>query len=269
VTHAPVEAQYLHILFELAYQGGEPQAERTGTGTWRAFGRRLSHDLAHGFPLLTTKRVWWKGVLAELLWFLSGSTNTTALVEQGVHIWDAWADDFGALGPVYGSQWRSWGGRGHDQVRALVDTLRADPSSRRAVVSAWNVEDLPFMALPPCHVMWQCVVERDGRVSMAVTQRSADVFLGLPFNLASYAALTHLIARSLGREPGWLHVALGDIHLYANHAEQARIQLERRARPLPTLELADRVRDVDDARLEDFIVRGYDPHPSLRGEVAV
>lgn len=268
-SYAPLEAQYLGLLYSLVHQGGEPRPDRTGTGTWSMFGYHLSHDLAQGFPLLTTKRVFWRGVLAELLWFLSGSTNTLPLKEQGVGIWDEWANDFGSLGPVYGAQWRTWGGRGVDQVQDLIDRLRRDPHTRRGVVSAWNVEDLPAMALPPCHLLWQVAVERDGRLSLQVYQRSADVFLGLPFNIASYAALTHLLARVLGREVGWLHMSLGDVHLYANHQEQALVQLARRARDLPRLEVADRGGEIDDYGAGDFTLVGYDPHPAIPAPVAV
>lgn len=241
--------------------------DRTGTGTWSLFGPDLVFDLSRGFPLLTTKRVWFKGVLAELLWFLSGTTNIAPLVEQGVHIWDAWADEFGALGPIYGAQWRTWGGRDVDQVADLVSNIQANGFSRRMVVSAWNAEDLGKMALPPCHILWQVQEGDEGELHMKVYQRSADVFLGLPFNIASYAALLSWLAAHTGKRPGRLHMSLGDAHLYTNHLAPMSVQLMREPRPLPTLSVDGRA--LDDLTLDCFTLSGYDPHPPLRGEVSV
>jgi thymidylate synthase len=261
------ERGYLTLLREIINIEGEPEMDRTGVGTWRMFGADLRFDLARGFPLLTTKRVFWRGVLAELLWFLRGECNATSLAEDGVHIWDAWADDFGGLGPVYGAQWRSWGGRDLDQVKALIEQVKQTPTTRRAVVSAWNVEDLPKMALPPCHILWQVAVERDGRLSMKVYQRSADIFLGLPFNIASYAALLMWLSAHLGRAPGVLHMSLGDVHLYANHREQALQQLSRRNEPLPTLSVEGV--ELDELEARHFTLSDYRHAGPLRGEVAV
>jgi len=250
---------------------GIHKSDRTGTGTRSVFGYQLRVDLADGFPLLTTKRLHLKSILHELLWFLRGETNVAYLREHGVTIWDAWADAEGELGPIYGYQWRSWpaaDGRSIDQMAQLIDAIRTDPDSRRLIVSAWNVADLPKMALPPCHLLFQFYVA-DGRLSCQLYQRSADVFLGVPFNIASYALLTLMVAQVTGLDPGEFVHTFGDAHLYENHLQQARTQLARPPRPLPTMRI---VRDVDSIfafRYEDFQLENYDPHPHIRAPVAV
>jgi thymidylate synthase len=261
---------YLDLLRQVRRHGAWKD-DRTGTGTRSLFGHQLRFDLRDGLPLLTTKRVHFKSVLHELLWFVAGSTNVAYLRENGVRIWDAWADDDGELGPIYGYQWRSWpapdGGR-IDQLAGVVERIRREPTSRRLVVSAWNPADLERMALPPCHVLFQFYVA-DGRLSCQLYQRSADVFLGLPFNVASYSILTMMVAQVTGLEPGDFVHALGDVHLYANHFEQADEQLSRAPRPLPRLNLDPDVRCLFDFRYEHFELVGYDPHPAIRAEVAV
>jgi thymidylate synthase len=250
---------------------GVAKADRTGTGTRSVFGHQMRFDLAAGFPLVTTKKVHVRSVVGELLWFLRGDTNVAWLRQQGVTIWDEWADADGDLGPVYGHQWRSWPtpGGGHvDQLAAVVDQIRRDPDSRRHVVSAWNVADIPAMALAPCHTMFQFYVA-DGRLSCQLYQRSADVFLGVPFNIASYALLTHLVAQVTGLRPGDFVHTLGDTHLYVNHLDQAREQLTRDPRPLPRLALDPNVRDLDGFTMESIAVEGYDPHPAIRAPIAV
>jgi thymidylate synthase len=261
---------YLDLLRQVRRHGAWKD-DRTGTGTRSLFGHQLRFDLRDGLPLLTTKRVHFKSVLHELLWFVAGSTNVAYLRENGVRIWDAWADEDGELGPIYGYQWRSWpapdGGK-VDQLAGVVERIRREPTSRRLVVSAWNPADLERMALPPCHVLFQFYVA-DGRLSCQLYQRSADVFLGLPFNVASYSILTMMVAQVTGLEPGDFVHALGDVHLYANHFEQADEQLSRAPRPLPRLNLDPDVRCLFDFRYEHFELVGYDPHPAIRAEVAV
>jgi thymidylate synthase len=261
---------YLDLLRQVRRHGAWKD-DRTGTGTRSLFGHQLRFDLRDGLPLLTTKRVHFKSVLHELLWFVAGSTNVAYLRENGVRIWDAWADEDGELGPIYGYQWRSWpapdGGK-IDQLAGVVERIRREPTSRRLVVSAWNPADLERMALPPCHVLFQFYVA-DGRLSCQLYQRSADVFLGLPFNVASYSILTMMVAQVTGLEPGDFVHALGDVHLYANHFEQADEQLSRAPRPLPRLNLDPDVRCLFDFRYEHFELVGYDPHPAIRAEVAV
>jgi thymidylate synthase len=250
---------------------GTERSDRTGTGTLAVFGHQMRFDLADGFPLVTTKKLHVRSIVHELLWFLRGGTNVRWLNERGVTIWDEWADPDGELGPVYGAQWRSWesaDGRTVDQIAGVVDAIRTDPHSRRLLVSAWNVGDLPRMALPPCHVLFQFHVA-DGRLSCQLYQRSADVFLGVPFNIASYALLTHLVAQVTGLRPGVFVHTLGDAHLYRNHLEQAGRQLAREPRSLPTLELDPSVADLDDFRYEHVRFQGYDPHPSIRAEISV
>jgi len=250
---------------------GERRDDRTGTGTIGVFGHQLRFDLSQGFPLVTTKKVHVRSIVHELLWFLRGETNVRSLRESGVTIWDEWADEQGELGPVYGKQWRSCetvDGRTVDQIAAVLDAIRETPHSRRLVVSAWNVGDLERMALPPCHLLFQFHVAR-GRLSCQLYQRSADVFLGVPFNIASYALLTHLVARSAGLEPGDFVHTFGDAHLYLNHLEQARTQLAREPRPLPTLHLAPDVDDLFGFRYEDIRIENYDPHPRIRATVSV
>jgi thymidylate synthase len=263
--------QYLDLLRHVL-ETGVDRSDRTGTGTRALFGHQLRFDLEAGFPLLTTKRLPLRSIANELFWFLRGDTNVRWLHEHGVTIWDEWADANGDLGPIYGQQWRRWpgapGGRPIDQIAQLVTGLRADPDSRRHVVSAWNVADLPRMALPPCHVLFQFHVAR-GRLSCQLYQRSADLFLGLPFNVASYALLTLLVARATDLEPGEFIHTLGDGHLYHNHFEQARLQLAREPRALPRLQLAEGVKDVFAFRFEHLHLEGYDPHPHIPAPVAV
>jgi thymidylate synthase len=250
---------------------GARKSDRTGTGTRSVFGRQLRFDLADGFPLITTKRVHFKSIAYELLWFLRGESNVGWLRENGVTIWDEWADQDGELGPVYGVQWRSWptpDGRHIDQIQQVVDTLRTDPDSRRIIVSAWNVAEIPDMALAPCHAFFQFYVA-DGKLSCQLYQRSADMFLGVPFNIASYALLTLMVAQQVGLEPGEFVWTGGDIHIYDNHVEQVTEQLTRDPYPAPTLRFARRPESIFDYRFEDFIVEDYQHHPAIRAAVAV
>jgi len=261
---------YLDLLQRVLDEGVE-RDDRTGTGTRSVFGHQMRFDLERGFPLVTTKKIHFKSLVHELLWFLRGDTNVRALQEVGVTIWDEWADEAGDLGPVYGRQWRSWtaaGGETIDQIADVVRAIRETPDSRRLLVSAWNVGDLLRMALPPCHVLFQFYVA-DGRLSCQLYQRSADVFLGVPFNIASYALLTHLVARTTGLAPGDFVHTFGDAHLYLNHLEQARLQLSREPRPLPTLALDPDVDDLFEFRYEHIRLRDYDPHPRIKAAVAV
>lgn len=261
---------YLDLLADIL-EHGVPKGDRTGTGTLSVFGRQLRFDLGQGFPLVTTKKVHLRSIVHELLWFLRGDTNVAYLREHGVGIWDEWADAQGELGPVYGHQWRSWPARDGgsiDQIAKAVELLQRDPDSRRIVVSAWNVADLDRMALAPCHCLFQFWVAR-GRLSCQLYQRSGDVFLGVPFNIASYALLTLMLARVLELEPGELVHTFGDVHLYSNHLEQARLQLAREPRPLPTMIIARRPASIFDFRYEDFELVGYDPHPAIKAPVAV
>jgi thymidylate synthase len=262
--------QYLELLAELL-EHGRPRTDRTGTGTLSLFGWQMRFDLAAGFPLVTTKRVHFKSVAQELLWFLRGETNVRSLKEAGVSIWDEWASPEGDLGPIYGYQWRAWpapDGRHIDQIAQAVHQIRTTPDSRRILVSAWNVADLPAMALMPCHVLFQFHVQ-DGRLSCQLYQRSADVFLGVPFNIASYALLTAMMAQVTGLVPGEFVHTFGDVHLYRNHLDQAREQLSRSPRPLPALRLDPSVRELDDFRFEHIALEAYDPHPPIRAKVAV
>ncbi len=262
--------QYLDLLQQILDAGVE-KGDRTGTGTLSLFGGQLRFDLAEGFPMLTTKRLHWPSIAHELLWFLSGETNVAYLRANGVTIWDEWADASGDLGPVYGHQWRSWPARDGgtiDQISWLVDEIRKNPNSRRLVVSAWNVADLDRMALQPCHCLFQFYVAR-GRLSCHLYQRSADVFLGVPFNIASYALLTHLIAQQTDLAPGDFVHSFGDVHLYVNHITQARLQLSREPRPLPRLEIARRPASIFDYRFEDLLLEGYEPHAGIKAAVAV
>ena len=262
--------QYLDLMDRIL-RTGTVKSDRTGTGTLSIFGHQMRFDLSEGFPLVTTKRVHVRSVIVELLWFLQGSTNVRWLQERGVSIWDEWADAEGELGPVYGHQWRSWpapDGRHIDQIAAVVRSLRESPDSRRHIVSAWNVAEVADMALPPCHTMFQFYVA-DGRLSCQLYQRSADVFLGVPFNIASYALLTQMMAQVVGLIPGDFVHTLGDAHLYANHLEQARLQLTRTPRALPSLAITPGVTDIDTFSDEDFRVLGYDPYPAIKAPIAV
>ena len=250
---------------------GQRKADRTGTGTLSVFGHQMRFDLQAGFPLVTTKRVHFKSVTHELLWFIRGETNTRYLRENGVTIWDEWADANGELGPVYGKQWRDWetaDGRHFDQIDNLVDLIRRDPYSRRQIVTAWNPGEIAKMALAPCHCLFQTQVAA-GRLNLQLYQRSADIFLGVPFNIASYALLTHMLARECGLEPGVFVWTGGDCHLYLNHLDQARLQLSREPRPLPQLVIKDRGQGLFDYEPEDFVFENYDPHPHISAPVAV
>ncbi len=261
---------YHELLAEVRNSGCE-RRDRTGVGTVAAFGRNIRFDLREGFPLVTTKRVHFKSVKHELLWFLRGSTNVRELQEAGVSIWDEWADADGELGPVYGRQWRSWAGRdgvARDQISELARLLVEEPHSRRMIVSAWNVGELPAMRLHPCHIMFQAWVGEDG-LRLQVYQRSVDLFLGLPFNIASYALLTHLLAAQAGMQARELAMALGDVHLYRNHIAQADLQLTREPRSLPQLVLADAPVELSSLSADDIKLRGYDPHPAIKASVAV
>lgn len=265
-----VMQSYLDLLRDVQ-QRGTPKGDRTGTGTRSLFGHQLRFDLAQGFPLLTTKKVHLKSIIHELLWFLRGDSNIRYLKEHGVSIWDEWADADGELGPVYGVQWRSWptadGGQ-VDQITQLVESIRQNPDSRRLMVCAWNVGELHRMALPPCHVLFQFYVA-EGRLSCQLYQRSADIFLGLPFNIASYALLTLMVASVCDLEPGDFIHTLGDVHLYYNHQEQATLQLTRTPRGLPKMRLLRRPDSLLDFRYEDFQLEDYDPHPRIKAPVAV
>ncbi|HEX9192153.1 MAG TPA: thymidylate synthase [Burkholderiales bacterium] len=250
---------------------GHKKSDRTGTGTLSAFGWQMRFDLGHGFPLLTTKKVHLKSIIYELLWFLKGDTNVRWLQQHGVTIWDEWADESGELGPVYGSQWRSWpspDGRSIDQIAQVVNSIRTRPDSRRHIVTAWNPAEIDKMKLPPCHVLFQFYVA-DGRLSCQLYQRSADIFLGVPFNIASYALLTLMMAQVTGLEAGEFVHVLGDAHLYLNHLEQAKEQLARAPRALPRMRLSPAVRDIFGFRYEDFTLEGYDPHPAIKAPIAV
>ena len=261
---------YLDLLSRIL-DTGVAKSDRTGTGTRSVFGHQMRFDLAAGFPLVTTKKLHMKSIVYELLWFLRGDTNVRYLQEHGVSIWDDWADPAGELGPVYGHQWRSWPtpGGGHvDQISQLLDEIRRNPDSRRLMVSAWNVADIPRMALAPCHVLFQFYVA-EGRLSCQLYQRSADAFLGVPFNIASYALLTLMVAQVTGYQPGEFIHTFGDAHLYNNHLDAARLQLTREQRPLPTIRLNPAVTSLFDFTYEDFEVLGYDPHPHIPGKVAV
>jgi thymidylate synthase len=264
------EQQYLDLL-RLALETGVDRPDRTGTGTRSIFGHQMRFDLSRGFPLLTTKKLHVKSIIYEVLWFLRGDTNVRWLQERGVKIWDEWADENGDLGPVYGSQWRSWpDGRGGtiDQIASVVNAIRTKPESRRHIVTAWNPAEVDDMALPPCHCLFQFYVA-EGRLSCQLYQRSADIFLGVPFNIASYALLTHMIAQVTGLQVGEFIHSFGDVHLYSNHVQQAHEQLRRTPKPLPRLTLNPERRSIFDFEFEDFMLTGYDPDPPIKAEVAV
>lgn len=262
--------QYLDLLGHVLVHGTQ-KPDRTGTGTLSVFGYQMRFDLAAGFPAVTTKKLHMRSVVLELLWFLRGSTNARWLQERGVTIWDEWADAQGELGPIYGYQWRSWpapDGRPVDQVARTVESIRTNPDSRRHIVNAWNVADIDDMALPPCHTLFQFYVA-EGKLSCQMYQRSADIFLGVPFNIASYALLTMMVAQVCDLEPGELVHTLGDAHIYLNHLDQARTQLQREPRPLPTMRLNPARRSIDDFEYDDVELLGYDPHPPIKAPIAV
>jgi thymidylate synthase len=262
--------QYLDLM-QKALDSGVRKSDRTGTGTLSLFGHQMRFDLADGFPLITTKKIHLKSVIHELLWFLSGDTNIRYLKDNGVRIWDEWADAEGNLGPVYGAEWRSWrtpDGGSIDQIRQVVEQIRRNPDSRRLIVTAWNPADVDKQALPPCHCLFQFYVA-DGRLSCQLYQRSADIFLGVPFNIASYALLTMMMAQVTGLKPGEFVHSLGDTHLYLNHVEQAKIQLAREPRPLPVVKINPDVHSIFDFVYDDFALEGYDPHPHIKAAVAV
>nr|WP_232793240.1 thymidylate synthase [Caulobacter hibisci] len=263
------ERQYLDLLADILANGVE-RGDRTGTGTKGVFGRQIRFDLAKGFPVLTTKKLHLRSIIIELLWFLKGDTNIAYLKDNGVRIWDEWADENGELGPVYGKQWRSWAtpdGRSIDQIVNLVEGLKTNPNSRRHIVSAWNPADVEDMALPPCHCLFQFFVA-DGKLSCQLYQRSADVFLGVPFNIASYALLTLMVAKVVGLQPGEFVHTFGDAHLYLNHLDQAREQLTREPKPFPTMKIADKT-DLFAFEYEDFQLEGYEAHPHIKAAVSV
>lgn len=262
--------QYLDLLSDIL-DNGTVKSDRTGTGTISVFGRQMRFDLSQGFPLLTTKKLHLKSIIHELLWFLSGDTNIKYLQDNGVRIWNEWADENGDLGPVYGYQWRSWPGHNGetiDQIADVVRQIRQTPDSRRMIVTAWNPADVPQMALPPCHAFFQFYVA-DGRLSLQLYQRSADTFLGVPFNIASYALLLMMMAQVTGLKPGEFIHTLGDTHLYLNHLDQARLQLTRSPRPLPKMELNPDVKSIFDFKYSDFTLSDYDPHPHIAATVSV
>lgn len=262
--------QYLDLLKHILEKGTD-KSDRTGTGTRSVFGYQMRFDLAEGFPMVTTKKLHLRSIIHELLWFLKGETNIQYLKENGVSIWDEWADEQGELGPVYGKQWRSWqgaDGKVHDQIRDLIDQIKKNPDSRRLIVSAWNVADLPKMALMPCHTLFQFYVA-DGKLSCQLYQRSADVFLGVPFNIASYALLTLMVAQVCDLKPGDFVHSFGDVHLYNNHFEQAELQLTRTPFPLPVMKINPQVKDIFSFKFDDFSLEGYQSHPAIKAPVAV
>lgn len=262
--------QYLDLL-QRVIDEGVIKGDRTGTGTKSVFGHQMRFDLSEGFPMLTTKKLHLKSIIHELLWFIKGDTNVRYLQENGVRIWNEWADEEGNLGPIYGAQWRHWldaKGREHDQLRDAIETIKTNSDSRRIIVSAWNVGELEEMHLPPCHLMYQFYVA-EGKLSLQLYQRSADTFLGVPFNIASYALLLMMVAQVTGLKPGIFVHTLGDAHLYLNHLEQAKLQLSREPRLLPTMKINPEVKDIEDFTFEDFQLVGYDPHPHIKAEVSV
>ncbi|MBP6511891.1 MAG: thymidylate synthase [Bacteroidia bacterium] len=260
-----------HDLLRHVLENGVKKEDRTGTGTISVFGYQLRCNLEDGFPLLTTKKLHTKSIIHELLWFLKGETNTKYLKENGVSIWDEWADENGNLGPVYGKQWRSWptpDGKNIDQISALISQIKSNPDSRRLLVNAWNVGEIPQMALPPCHILFQFYVA-NGKLSCQLYQRSADLFLGVPFNIASYALLTHMVAQVCGLGVGDFVHTYGDVHIYSNHMEQVELQLSREFRPLPTLQINPEVKDIFSFQFDDFKIENYDPWPAIKAPVAV
>ncbi|MDO5017366.1 MAG: thymidylate synthase [Porphyromonas sp.] len=260
-----------HELLERVLAEGVKKEDRTGTGTVSLFGHQMRFDLSDGFPLLTTKKLHLKSIIYELLWFIQGDTNVRYLQDHGVRIWNEWADEAGDLGPIYGAQWRQWRddqGGTHDQLAEAIETIRTNPESRRIIVNAWNVGQLDQMHLPPCHLLYQFYVA-DGKLSLQLYQRSADIFLGVPFNIASYALLLMMVAQVTGLQPGTFVHTLGDAHLYLNHLEQARLQLTRQPRPLPEMVINPKVKEIGDFRYEDFELINYNPYPHIKAEVSV
>jgi thymidylate synthase len=260
-----------HDLMQHVLDHGVEKHDRTGTGTISVFGYQMRFNLADGFPMVTTKKLHLRSIIHELIWFLKGETNIQYLKENGVSIWDEWADENGNLGPVYGSQWRSWkgaDGKTVDQITQVIEQIKKNPDSRRLIVSAWNVAEIENMALPPCHAFFQFYVA-NGKLSCQLYQRSADIFLGVPFNIASYALLNMMVAQVCGLEPGEFVHTLGDAHLYSNHLDQARLQLSREFRPLPTMKINADVKNIFDFKFEDFTLEGYDPHPHIKAAVAI
>jgi thymidylate synthase len=268
---ATIPMKQYHDLLKHVLANGVKKEDRTGTGTISVFGYQLRCNLQEGFPLLTTKKLHTKSIIHELLWFLKGETNIRYLRENGVSIWDEWADEQGNLGPVYGKQWRSWptpDGKNIDQITQLIDQIKKNPDSRRLLVSAWNVAEIPNMALPPCHIMFQFYVA-NGRLSCQLYQRSADLFLGVPFNIASYALLTHMVAQVCGLEAGDFIHTFGDVHIYSNHMEQVELQLSRTPVSLPTLKMNPEVKDIFSFKFEDFAIENYHPMPAIKAPVAI
>jgi thymidylate synthase len=266
------EEKYLDLLKEV-YQEGEWRSDRTGTGVSSLFGKQVVYDLKDGFPLLTTKKIHWKSVVHELLWFLKGDTNVRYLQENGVHIWDSWASDNGDLGPVYGNLWRNFSGFGSrpnvDQIQTLIDGIKKDPFSRRHIVTAWDPSRIPDMALPPCHVLWQIYVHQNGEMDLQLTQRSADIFLGIPFNIASYTLLLMMIAHVTGYKAGRFIHTMGDVHLYRNHVDAYLIQKDRTILPPPLVGLSPGIKSIFDFKYEDIILENYNSHPAIKAPVAV
>lgn len=260
-----------HELMQHVLDHGVEKHDRTGTGTISVFGYQMRFNLADGFPMVTTKKLHLRSIIHELIWFLKGETNIQYLKENGVSIWDEWADENGNLGPVYGSQWRSWkgaDGKTVDQISQVIEQIKKNPDSRRLIVSAWNVAEIENMALPPCHAFFQFYVA-NGKLSCQLYQRSADIFLGVPFNIASYALLNLMVAQVCGLQPGEFVHTLGDAHLYSNHLDQTRLQLSREHRPLPIMKINPNIKDIFDFKFEDFTLEGYDPHPHIKAAVAV
>ena len=267
------EQKYLDLMHEV-YQEGEWRSDRTGTGVSSLFGKQVVYDLRDGFPLLTTKKIHWKSVVHELLWFLKGDTNVEYLQQNGVTIWDKWADEDGNLGPVYGAQWRHWnreinGRRTDDQIANLIDRIKHDPFSRRHIVTAWNPSDIWDMALPPCHCFWQIYVHQNGEIDLQLYQRSADIFLGVPFNIASYSLLLMMIAQVTGYKAGRFIHTMGDVHLYRNHVDAYFIQKDRTILPPPTVTLNPEIKNIFDFKFEDINLDNYTPHPAIKAPVAV
>jgi thymidylate synthase len=262
--------QYHDLLQKILDEGTE-KSDRTGTGTKSIFGAQLRFDLSKSFPLVTTKKIHLKSVIHELLWMLSGDTNIKYLNDNGVSIWDEWADQNGNLGPIYGAQWRNWEGphfNDHDQIKNIIQEIKINPDSRRLIVSAWNVGDLSYMALPPCHMMFQFYVS-NGKLSCQLYQRSADMFLGVPFNIASYALLTMMVAQVTGLQVGEFIHTFGDAHIYLNHIDQVKLQLSREHKELPSMKLNPLIKDINDFKYEDFLLEGYNPHPAIKASVAI